>query len=411
MADRDITMSLHVRPDVRPAQQAMEGLAAATRKAAEAKERLRQAGPPGAAGSGGGVSDVLGQVLPGVLRGSAGGGLGGLLSGGLGAILRGAGSGAAAGGAAGAAGLGAAAGPVGLIAGALPILIKKLEENRTLQLLQMPMRLAMKPLHAAQKVISDPVGAAVDAFDTLKRLIQGMLPYVQLSNPGTVQRLQRAQEDLAATIGQRFAPIVDTASEAVRALGDVLANMLPDADDVREVMNELRPAIQEVKKALLEVAPVVKDVLKNALHGLAVTIHNIVQTAQIMGAFVRLGRTLLGIKDQPRDLPDATSRGAALRGVHYNQFSDILLENVKNAFLMGQEDRDPQKQLKTSLDDLRVAIENLTAALTGVGKAAGGAAGGITGAVGGLWDSLKGGPGAAVEWAVQQALGGAVRGW
>jgi hypothetical protein len=147
-----------------------------------------------------------------------------LLTGGGGA----AGAGGAAGGAGAAAAAGGAAGPIGLL-------------------------------------VAGAIVAGKSLYELGENAVRTGMEFSKLANPATMERYNLAMLDAQAVVGERFVPVVEQATDFVRAIGDSLEEMLPAQQDVREAMIEAKPAIDEIRETLHEAAPLVKDLLISGL--------------------------------------------------------------------------------------------------------------------------------------------------
>lgn len=96
--------------------------------------------------------------------------------------------------------------------------------------------------------------------------------FVAKSNPAALKQLNLAVDDLMAVIGRALLPVVEFATRAFRFLGDVLAVILPSADDLRDVFSVFDDVLREMYDLMATIAPVIKDVLVGALKALAVAL-------------------------------------------------------------------------------------------------------------------------------------------
>lgn len=168
-----------------------------------------------------------------------------------------------------------------------------------------------------------------------------------LSNPVTVERFTIAMKDAEAVVGQRFRPVIDFATEVVRGFGDFLANALPTAGDVNEVLAEMRPAMAEVKDAFLDVAPLLKEMGKKILTDFAAGLKIVASTTKEVS---KMFRQLLGESSGARDRGNDSSMGAAAQPARIGGIDDIgrmILEGALSQGSGGQQD--PQKEMSTTL--------------------------------------------------------------
>ena len=66
-------------------------------------------------------------------------------------------------------------------------------------------------------------------------VVAGGIAAVGARSPATMERFERALLDVTAVIGETFTPILEVVTEGVKLFGDVLASILPDASEMREI--------------------------------------------------------------------------------------------------------------------------------------------------------------------------------
>ena len=224
---------------------------------------------------------------------------------------------------------------------------------------------------AAIAIIALGVGAAI-AEKAFEKAVQ----LANVANPASVEQFNMALADIQGVIGQRLVPVVELATEIARDWGDVIANMLPSTQDVRNLLDELRPSIDEVKEAMLELAPIVKEVGKVGLKEMALTLKTVVQGAKpFLDVMVQAAhglQTLLFGEDLGPG--KATARGAAAGPAKIQGLEDLSNDIITSAFKIGRpEAEDPQKQLTGGILALTIAVDNARKFLEdtfGQGKAA-----------------------------------------
>ncbi len=224
---------------------------------------------------------------------------------------------------------------------------------------------------AAIAIIALGVGAAI-AEKAFEKAVQ----LANVANPASVEQFNMALADIQGVIGQRLVPVVELATEIARDWGDVIANMLPSTQDVRNLLDELRPSIDEVKEAMLEAAPVVKELAKDGLKAMALTLKTVVQGARpFLDALVQAAHGLqLLFFGEDRGPGTATARGAAAGPAKIQGLEDLSNDIITSAFRVGRpEAEDPQKQLTGGILALTIAVDNARKFLEdtfGQGKAA-----------------------------------------
>lgn len=128
-------------------------------------------------------------------------------------------------------------------------------------------------------IIGEILGPMIDQFARMPAIFKGILEsMVSLSAraaPGVVKQLTLAVEDFQATIGQSFTPVVEFVTDVVRDLADVMAAIMPTADELSEALIPLRSAWMDLRDTLKDIAPDIHQglvaglkLLGNALGGL-----------------------------------------------------------------------------------------------------------------------------------------------
>ncbi len=142
---------------------------------------------------------------------------------------------------------------------------------------------------------------------------------VAKANPAVMERFNLAVNDTIAVIGHALVPVMELATEAVRAVGDVFANILPSGQEVRSLMNELRPILNELKTGLMELAPAIKETFVSALRAAAITLHLFNQAIRPVLDALHSARNALGFNAPENPL---SSVGAAARPAQ--QFGNLV---------------------------------------------------------------------------------------
>lgn len=115
-------------------------------------------------------------------------------------------------------------------------------------------------------------GIAAHPFAAAGGVLAGGMAAVGARSPATMERFERALLDTTAVIGDTFAPVMDLASEGIRLFGDFLASVLPDANEMREILKPLQEGLKDLRSVLTQVAPTIKDILVVALEGFGVAL-------------------------------------------------------------------------------------------------------------------------------------------
>ena len=199
-----------------------------------------------------------------------------------------------AGGGGGAGGLAALAGPIGIAAGAAPV-------------------------------------AGKEIYDLGMKAWQTGFQFAAIANPAVTDRFNRSMLDMEAVIGHKMLPVVNVATDAVRAIGGSMIDMLPSAQDVSNVMDELKPAIAELRDAAHDAAPTIKDVLivtlKEAgkeIKAFATTVHYFVEANKFLN------------QTPKNEKPKGDDTGMAAGPAHIGTIEDVSRSLFQNALEQGR---------------------------------------------------------------------------
>jgi hypothetical protein len=208
-----------------------------------------------------------------------------------------------------------------------------------------------------------------------------------------MERFQVILDDVSGVIGQTLLPVIEVLSQAARLFGDVLASILPSADEMREALKPVSDFLEDLRDALAPIVPIIKDVLSVALKGLAEVLRQVLAPfrllAQIIGA-------LFGSEDAK---PLKSSQGAAARNISFTN-PEQFARSVNVAAFRGAagqgEYHSPLDKIGGTLGKISGTVDNILTvmrfgkdaldpkgAAVGGGNAAGIAVKGIKGGLGG----------------------------
>lgn len=201
------------------------------------------------------------------------------------------------GGAEAAAGAGAILGPIGLVAGAALVAGKQL-------------------------------------YDMGEKAVQTGFQFAAIANPATAQLYERAVLDSEAVLGQRFVPVVELATAAVRDVGDFFGEILPSAGEFRASLVEFKPALDELRDAARDVAPIIKDVLGASLKELAAGARAVTDVTKNVTLGFRALADKIGL---PLGGPAVSSVGAASGSVTIGGIEDVSRKMFEAAVGQGRQ--------------------------------------------------------------------------
>src|SRR5262249_593998 len=179
------------------------------------------------------------------------------------------------------------------------------------------------------KVVGELAGLARPLFDALAGIptvfmgiTETLVSFAAKASPGLFRSWQIALDDVQAVIGHSFVPVLELMRDGVRLFGDVLANLLPNTNEVRSALSEFQAAFasfgREIRVILAEIGPSIRDVLIEGLqqlaHWLAVATRAVVLAVQRLraamgGVVASSGRSLQRPwRAEPKTCASATLR-------------------------------------------------------------------------------------------------------
>lgn len=146
------------------------------------------------------------------------------------------------------------------------------------------------------------LGAVGISLSTLTSAAEGLWEAAKAANPAGAERLSHAFADIHIVMGQILAPLVDKVALSFEIVGDFLASILPTADEMAVVFDELDPLLADFKEILVDLAPVLKDVIAVAVTYLAKALQQLVEALQWalrnLGNILRWISPLAGVLEQ-----------------------------------------------------------------------------------------------------------------
>lgn len=204
------------------------------------------------------------------------------------------------------------------------------------------------------------LGLAVGISKALIGMFKTITSFVQKANPGAVQRLGLAMDDLVAVIGHTLTPVVEVVTKAIRNFGDFLATILPSSQEFRAALAPVFEELDEFRDVLATIAPYIKDYLTQALKTLTVVLK------LVYGTITQIIRGLkaLGLVSSTAKL--TSSMGAAAR---QHTFTNPE-EYAKSIYLAAAnaQGREPQKE---TADNTKGIWDTLKEIPERIGKAIG----------------------------------------
>lgn len=101
------------------------------------------------------------------------------------------------------------------------------------------------------EAINSVLGPLAAIPGTMKGILETLTGFAGKASPGQYRMLQIALEDVQAVIGGSFVPIMEIMKDSIRLIGDVIANLLPNAGEMYSALGEIRVAFAEVRAAVM----------------------------------------------------------------------------------------------------------------------------------------------------------------
>jgi hypothetical protein len=216
----------------------------------------------------------------------------------------------------------------------------------------------------ALKLVSPVIGkvlakSAKIVLGPLKEITQSLVSMVQVASPGAFKLWTMALEDVQGVIGQSFTPVLEMMTEGVGLFGDVLATVLPNMDEMNEILNVIRPAFEDLKNELksffTEFGATIRQFISQ---GLMVLMKVLGAMMRVVGGMVRMVgdfMRLLGMSSPGGEM--RSSRGAAARPTQMQGLEEYSRQLQLSAF-MGP-GGSPQDQQVSLLGQINVTLNNL----------------------------------------------------
>lgn len=189
-------------------------------------------------------------------------------------------------------------------------------------------------------IIGDIIGPFADAAAAVpgifKSILESLTHMAAMNSPAEFHLLQVAVADVQATIGRTFVPVLEIMRESIRGVGEVIANVLPNSDEMRGALADMRQSLSDFFRAMTELAvawgPTIRTVIVGTLTILTGTLIALAKAAtlaantvkpiaeMISGAFGGPGepRTSVGASVQPASFAAAEEYQRQLQIASYS---------------------------------------------------------------------------------------------
>lgn len=202
-------------------------------------------------------------------------------------------------------------------------------------------------------VVGEALGAFVEALAAvpgiIKDITESLIYMAARASPTLFMTWRRALDDVTAVIGRAFIPVLELMRDGVRLFGDVLASMLPNAEEVRSALSDFRSAFEEFGQAVREVVAAVGPEVREFL------LMNVRVIGVVLGSVARAVATFLkALGFSGGEL--RSSQGAAAQEAHFSSASEYQKTLQLAAF--REPGKDDAKRAADDLDGIKMFLDS-----------------------------------------------------
>lgn len=204
-----------------------------------------------------------------------------------------------------------------------------------------------------------------------KEVTESLIAMSAKANPGQFKLWARSLDDVQATVGGRFIPVLAKMTEWVDKFGDVLATILPNTAEVEEALKPLFDSLTEFKSALSdlnsEAGPLFREILILGLKQFASVASGLVDVlswaSKKLTEFTKVLRIVAefaGIKVPP---PGERQRDFAAQPASFQGLGQYEQSFQAQAFSSGGQQDIAEKrhdEIKSPLDLIASKLETLS---------------------------------------------------
>jgi hypothetical protein len=234
-------------------------------------------------------------------------------------------------------------------------------------------------------VVGEVLGPFVDALTAIPGILKGvtetLTSLAAKASPAAFELFGMAVDDVQAAVGQAFVPVLYLMRDAVRLVGDVLANILPNMDEVSGALGGFREAFaelgNEIRELMTEIGPLIREnlifMLQEVGFVLTVVVKIIGQWVSVLTFLLRPLKSLLelmGVDTRMRSGVGAAARPAQFAGLEEYQ-KQLQLSAYREPGAVPAEDKVPNilEQILTWLQE-NITVEKFGKAVGDAIKAA-----------------------------------------
>ena len=248
--------------------------------------------------------------------------------------------------------------------------------------------------------VAGPLAAVAGAAS---QVTSAMIGLAKAASPVATLRFNLALDDLQATMGKVFLPVLELATQGIRGIADVLATVLPSAEEMRDILSPVKDLFDAMRNIFDALAPAIKPLIPLVLQMVKIfTLLNpligpVILSIKLLGdALVALGLTG-NLK---------SSVGTATQQASFSSVEQYAKKQYAAAFSAGTSTgEDPVKKLPSILETVISTIRDLIKSLDAVAEAKEFGKGVVEGAGKALTDPL----GAAAD--LRDAIKRGILGW
>lgn len=185
------------------------------------------------------------------------------------------------------------------------------------------------PVLAGVEGLAAALGPLAAVAGAVSQVTAAMIQLGKAASPVAAEKLDMALEDMQATMGRVFVPVVELATDGIRLMGDALASILPSTEEMREAMAPFKDMFADLRDAFASVAPALKELIK-----FAVQVQSVVWklTAVFATWPIQLGK-LFGLFSGKEPLK--SSVGAAARPASFSSIDEYSRKLYLSALSSG----------------------------------------------------------------------------
>jgi hypothetical protein len=198
--------------------------------------------------------------------------------------------------------------------------------------------------HVAQNAGGGAVGIA-GGVQQIEAVLKPIMNLVAKVNPGLVEKLELAFENIFAVIGQSLEPVLEAILPLIQKFGDFIATILPSQAAMNDYVEALKPLFDTLTDVMQKLGPYIHVVIEALMQltSLFEWIRNFI-FHELLGAALGVIPDLGGNK---------SSQGAAFRQASYSGIQELGSSFAQAAFSEGTDTQSPQQKQVGFLEEIR----------------------------------------------------------